>query len=271
MERKCQKCLFWQHAVQQREFEEERSGLWMLYKTAYELYQSEVMKGRKLYNRYVSDFLNSHMYTDRVDVAGMNEHKKNFCILEELLTLRKDLVQKYFTKEKLCDTDYLRMHEEFNTTQLSPNSELPIASGSLPVAFTSRPNFQCYFNPIQIRLLMQSVNKAHLFSSDVTEVEVKGLFACCLERPLKSACNRRVAFFFDSLCEHKLISTRWQQVIDKNELILSSAGKNVLLNNSKLSTALNEAKQNDGCAYRAIDLMVLEIAESREYSNPNIG
>lgn len=242
----------------------------MLYKTAHELYQSEVIKGRKLYNRYVSDFLNSHTYIDRVNAAGMNEHKKNFCIMEELLTIRKDLVQKYFIKEKLCGTDYLRMHEEFNTTQPSPNSEIPIVSGSLPVAFTSRPNFQCNFNSVQIRLLMQSVNKAHLFSTEVTEVEIKALFACCLERPLKSACNRRVAFFFDSLCEHKLISTRWQQVIDKNELILSSAGKNVLLNTSKLSTALNEAKQNGGCAYRAIELMVLGIAESREYSSPNI-
>lgn len=241
----------------------------MLYKAAYELYQSEVMKGRKLYNRYVSDFLNSHTYTDRVDASGMNEHKKNYCIMEELLTIRKDLVRKYFIKKELCGTDYLRMHEEFNTTQLSPNSEIPIVSGSLPVSFTSRPNFQCYFNPVQIRLLVQSVNKAHLFSSDMTEVEIKALFACCLERPLKSACNRRVAFFFDCLCEHKLISTRWQQVIDKNELILSSAGKNVLLNASKLSTALNEAKQNGGCVYRAIELMILDIAESRRYNNPN--
>ena len=63
-----------------------------------------------------------------------------------------------------------------------------------------------------------------------------------------------------ALCEHKLITTRWQHVIDKNGLILSSA-KNVLLNNSKLSTALNEAKQHGGCAYRTIELHVQEIAE----------
>lgn len=243
----------------------------MLYKAAYELYQSEVIKGRKLYLRYVSDFLNSHTYTDRIDAAGMNEHKKNFCIIKELLTSRKDLAYKYFTKTNLYDTDYLSIHEEFNTTQLSPNSEIPTVSDSFPIAFTSKQDFECYFNHIQIGLLTKSVNKAHLFSSDVTEVEIKALFACCLENPLKSACNRRVAFFFDSLCEHKLISTRWQHVIDKNRLILSSAGRNVLLNSSKLSTALNEAKQNGGCAYRAIELMVLGIAKNKEYSNPNIG
>lgn len=57
--------------------------------------------------------------------------------MEELLTIRKDLVQKYFAKEKLCDSDYSIMHQEFNTTQQSPNSEVFIASESLPVAFSS--------------------------------------------------------------------------------------------------------------------------------------
>lgn len=242
----------------------------MFYKTAHELYQTEVIRGGKLYNRYVNDFLNSHTYTDCVDAAGKNEHNKNFHIMKELLTIRKDLVQKYFAREKLCDSDYSIMHHEFNTTQLSSNSEMSIVSDSFPITFTSKPDFQCYFNPIQIRLLTQSVNKAHLFSSDVTEIEITALFACCLKRPLKSACNRKVAFFFDSLCEHKLISTRWQHAIDKNGLILSSSGKNVLLNSSKLSTALNEAKQNGGCAYRTIELYVHRIAEVEEFTNSDM-
>lgn len=238
----------------------------MFYKTAHELYQSEVIGDHKLYNRYVNDFLNSHTYTDRIDAAGMNEHKKNFHIMEELLTSRKDLVEKYFTTEKLCYTDYLIMHQEFNTTQQSPNSEVSTISGSPPVTFTSKPDFQCDFNLAQIRLIVHSANEAHLFSSDVSEAEIKALFICCLEHPLKSACNRRVAFFFDALCEHKLITTRWQHVIDKNGLIISSA-QNALLNNSKLSTALNEAKQNNGCVYRTIKLRVQKIAENREFNN----
>jgi hypothetical protein len=115
----------------------------MFYKTAHELYQSEVVGDHKLYNRYVNDVLNSHTHTDCVDTAGMNEHKKNFHIMEELLTIRKDLVQKYFAKEKLCDSDYSIMHQEFNTTQQSTNSEVFIASDSLPVAFSSKLNIQC--------------------------------------------------------------------------------------------------------------------------------
>ena len=168
----------------------------MFYKTAHELYQSEVVGDHKLYNRYVNDFLNSHKHTDCVDTAGMNEHNKNFHIMEELLTIRKDLVQKYFAKEKLCDSDYSIMHQEFNTTQQSSNSQVFIASESLPVAFSSKLNFQCSFNSTQIRLITYSVNETHLFSPNVSETEMKAFFTCCLEYPLKSVCNRRVAFFF---------------------------------------------------------------------------
>lgn len=231
----------------------------MLYKAAHEIYQSEVIGNGKLYNRYVSDFLNSHTYADCIDVAEMNEHKKNFHIMEELLTIRKDLVQKYFTKEKLCDSDYVTIHKEFNTTQQLSDSEVSIVSRLLPVAFTSKPNFQCSFNSTQLSIITQSANEVLLFTPDVSEAEIKALFTCCLQHPLKSTCNRRVAFFFDVLCKHKLISARWQHVLDKNELILSSA-KNTLLTSSKLSTALNEAKQNGGCIYKTIELYVQKIA-----------
>lgn len=236
----------------------------MFYKSAYELYQSEVIGDGKLYNRYASDFLNSHTYTDRVDAAGMNEHKKNFHIMEELLTVRQDLVQKYFVKKNLHYSDFLVMHREFNTTEQPPNSEKSIILGSSPARSAFNPDFQCCFNSEQISLITHSVNEVHLFTSDVSETEVEALFTCCLEHPLKSACNRRVAFFFDALCEYKLISTRWQHVIDKTGLILSST-RNVLLNSSKLSTALNEAKQNDGCVYRTIELRVQEISTNREF------
>lgn len=89
----------------------------MLYKAAHERYQSEVIGNRKLYNRYVKDFLNNHTYTDCVNAAGMNEHKKNYHIMEELLTIRKDLVQKYFAKKssvnliiQLCTTNLTQRH-----------------------------------------------------------------------------------------------------------------------------------------------------------------
>lgn len=189
--------------------------------------------------------------------------------MEELLTAREDLVQKYFMKEKFCDSDYLSMHQEFNTTQRPSIPETYRTSGLLSNVFISKPNFQCCFNSVQINLITHSINEAHLFSIEVSEKEANDLFFCCLKHPLKSACNRRVAFFFDALCEYKLISARWQHVIEKNELIQSSA-KDVFLNGSKLSTALNEAKQNSGCVYKTIKLWVQKIAEysAQEECNP---
>ncbi|RGR17221.1 hypothetical protein [Bacteroides ovatus] len=181
--------------------------------------------------------------------------------MEELLTIRKDLVQKYFTRKTLCDSDFNNMHQELNTTQTTQqltDSEVSIVSDLPMISSTSKLDFQCSFNSVQLSLITDSINEVHLFTPDVSESEIKALFACCLKYPLKSTCNRRVAFFFDTLCKYKLISARWQHVIDKNGLILSSS-KNTLLNNSKLSTALNEAKQNGGCIYRTIELFVHKI------------
>ena len=233
--------------------------LWMLYRMAHELYLSEVIGAGKLYKRYVNDFLNSHTYTDRADAAGRNEHKKNFHIMEEVLTLREDLVRKYFGESVFCNPDYSIMHREFNTTPHPSGSE----AESSPLQTVARPDFQCCFTPVQIELLTRSVNAVRLFVPDVSEAEVEALFDCRLEEPLKSACNRKVAFFFDALCELKLISTKWQHVIDKNRLILSS-GKNACLNNSQLSSALSEAKQNGGCVYKKITQYVQGIKNNSE-------
>lgn len=129
--------------------------------------------------------------------------------MKELLTIRKDLVQKYFTREKLCDSDYSIMHHKFNTAQLSSNYEVLNTLCSVPQVFPSKLDFQYCFSSKQIKLITHCANEAHLFSSVVSEAEVKALFTCYLKLPLKSACNRRVAFFLDVLCRQKLISARW--------------------------------------------------------------
>ncbi len=71
----------------------------MFYKTVHKLYQTEVIGDGKLYHRHVSDSLNSHTYINRVDAAGMNEHRKNFYIMEELLTIRKVICSQLKKKE----------------------------------------------------------------------------------------------------------------------------------------------------------------------------
>ena len=73
-----------------------------------------------------------------------------------------------------------------------------------------------------------------------------------------SANNRKLAVLFDSLSYEKLISTDWQKVIAATGVIISSA--NAPLTQSKLSTALNEARGEGSAAFVTIRKRVHEIA-----------
>lgn len=236
--------------------EKEQDILWMFYKSAYDAYQSEVVKCGKLYNRYKNDYLKSNSYTNRLDIAGKNEHAKNLGIMYELLNGRADLVEKYFIRPTFKIDDYLAMQHELDTAEMiSCYNDLTDSKN----ASTSERNFQCYFTSLQLNLLTQYVNELHLFSSDVTNEKMRQLFSGKLCLPLKSANNRIVAFFFDALCSQNLICKQWQEVIDRNSLILSSADSRPL-NSTKISSALNMAKQDNRSIYETIKKSVQHIA-----------
>lgn len=238
--------------------EKELDALWEFYKSAYDTYQFEVVKCGKLYNRYKNDFLKSHTYTNRVDTAGKNEHIKNLGIMCELLNDRQDLVEKYFIRPKFEFNDQTAMQHELDTTAVVFSyNDLPYQKD----VFVSERNFQCYFTSLQLNLLTQSVNELHLFSSNVTNEEMRQLFSGKLCCPLKSTNNRIVAFFFDALCSQNLICKQWQEVIDRNNLILSSADGRPL-NCTKISSALNMAKQDNRSIYVMIKKSVQHIATS---------
>lgn len=219
------------------------------------------MKCKKLYNRYKNDYLKNHTYTDRMDVAGKNEHTKNLGIMCELLNDRQDLVEKYFIRPTFEANDQISMQHELDTTEASSyGSDLRPKEEDYSKN-TKQRNFQCCFSSLQIELLTKCVNELHLFSSDVTNEEMRQLFIGKLCRSLKSANNRIVAFFFDALCSQNLICKQWQKVIDRNKLILSSADGRPL-SNTKISSALNMAKLDDRSIYEVIKRSVKHIAMS---------
>lgn len=238
--------------------EKKQNGLWRFYKSAYDIYQAEVVKCGKLYNRYKNDYLKSHTYTDRLDAAGKNEHTKNLAIMCELLNDRQELVEKYFIRPTFELADYLAIQHELDTTEISFGyNNLPYRKN---VAVLER-NFQCNFTILQLELLTQYINELHLFYNDVTNEEIKQLFIGKLRYPLRSANNRIVAFFFDALCSQNLICKQWQNVIDQNNLILSSADGRPL-SYTKISSALNVAKQDNRSVYDIIKKYVQHIAIS---------
>lgn len=90
-----------------------------LVKDAQTSYLEEVEKGKKVYGRYVKDFLNSHRYSGSWDVRVMNEHRKNMGMVEDLLETRPDLVEKYFLKEDMTEEDINILIHELNTTEVT--------------------------------------------------------------------------------------------------------------------------------------------------------
>lgn len=232
----------------------------MLYKSAFKSYQQEVVGSGKLYDRYVTDFLNSHTYTDCMDASGMNNHLTNLGIMTDLLRTRKDLVVRFFGRQKFSQEDFIDMQRLLDTTDAP--GPIPI-DNLLPNGGNDNPyTFECMFTPNQMSLIVHCANEAHLFSAPVTESDMQSLFGCKAGTPLRSANNRRVAIFFDSLCEQNLICKQWQQVIATHRLVLSSANGEPL-KCGNLSSALNEAKASAKSIYDTIRKMAKDIAHSR--------
>lgn len=242
-------------------------SLWMLYQAAYRSYQNEVTGNGKRYDRYVTDFLNSHTYTSCVDASGMNEHRKNLGIMTDLLKSRKDLAEQFFSRQSFSHEDFIDMQHLLDTTEAP--GPIPIGHPHPDGGSDDPCTFECMFTPSQMSLIVHCANEAHLFLGPVTESDMRALFDCNPDRPVKSANNRRVAVFFDSLCERNLICKQWQLVIARHRLILSSAN-NEPLKCGNLSSALNEAKASTKSIYDSIRKMIKDIADSREKDTNSI-
>ena len=101
-----------------QEIELSKDELWDLFKVSYKHYQTEVINDRKIYNRYVNDLISYHLPVFTSDEEAIRKHFQNLFCVYELLTDRKDLVEKYFTKSTFEKTDFSKMLNEFNQWKL---------------------------------------------------------------------------------------------------------------------------------------------------------
>ncbi len=233
-----------------------------LVRSAYDFYKKEVMQEKKLYHRFADDFLNSNYFTDCPYAAWKNEHKKNHCILKEFLELRRDIVEKFFHQEDFGDKDYDALLSMLNTTsapggrQYNDNAP-PLSS---PTPNDTRP-FESYFDTNQLSLIAQLANEVQLFTEEVSVDDIRQLFGCTLQRPLRATNNRVLAYFFDQLCAHELICFKWQSVLVKYNQVLSSTS-GTPFTASKLSSATNKAKGMNRSVYLHIRNAVQKIAQN---------
>ena len=226
-----------------------------LVKDAQTSYLEEVEKGKKVYGRYVKDFLNSHRYSGSWDVRVMNEHRKNMGMVEDLLETRQDLVEKFFLKEEMTEEDINILIHELNTTEVtvirttqigqphenvSTEGHVTVTNYVPATKQNSASSLQLTRKEGLIGRIVEMMNTLKLFTENVNEVQIQKLFDCVLEKPLVARNNRVVAYYFDTLCENGLISKQWQETMAAHQLVRSSTGK--IMKPSDLSSALCKAK-----------------------------
>lgn len=207
--------------------------LWELYETAYAEFQTQFVTGRKTYRRYVTDFISFNLLIDSSDISSWKQHTMNINSMFDLLTNRKDLVLKYFSQDGLTRQEFMKLHQEFNTTEtVAEESNDYGAADYVPTSLS-------YFNDIQLSLIADMVNEAHLFASDVSIEDMELFFSCSLDRPLQVSNNGLAALFLDCLRSEHLISHNWQKLIADYQLLCSYKTRKVL-KRTDISSSLSE-------------------------------
>lgn len=220
-----------------------------LFMEAYRRYQSEVIGSGKSYDRYADDFICDHRFNYAVSAWEANQKYSNLNRIDTLLKTRRDLVEKYFLSKTFGPTDFAAMFSEFNrgTAPISP----VIAGGKTL-------NFGCDLTDRQTQEIADIANDLNIFKQKVSGEDMANLFSPSPDIRLMSANNRKLAILFDSLFYEKLIVGDWQKVIAATGVIISST--NAPLTQSKLSTALSEARSEENAAFVTIRKRVHEIA-----------
>ena len=207
--------------------------LWELYETAYAEFQTQFVTGRKTYRRYVTDFISFNLLIDSSDISSWKQHTMNINSMFDLLTNRKDLVLKYFSQDGLTRQEFRKLHQEFNTTEtVAEESNDYGAADYVPTSLS-------YFNDIQLSLIADMVNEAHLFVGDVSAEDMEQFFSCSLDRPLQVSNNGLAALFLDCLRSEHLISHNWQKLIADYQLLCSYKTRKVL-KRTDISSSLSE-------------------------------
>ena len=159
--------------------------------------------------------------------------------LFDLLSNRKDLVQKYFTRDSLSRREIGMMNHEYDTTDIvvdeSKDHGNHVESKSSLVL--------SHFSDHQMSLIVESANEAHLFVTNVSMEEMRMFFSCSLDRPLRVTNNGLVALFLDCLRSEYLISFNWQKLIADHQLLCSYRMMKVL-SCTDISTSLNEYRRH---------------------------
>lgn len=192
-----------EHCTKQ-EVDSSSNELWTLFRAAYEQYQLEIVNDNKLYDRYVNDFINYHLPVfSNVEEVVRNHFRNIFC-LYELLTNRKDLVEKYFIRTVFEVEDFNEMLYSFNHLDYKITKSKILAS----------------FNEAQIRLITQFANESNLFVYKVDEKTIDDFFRCNLDNGLIVTNMANILPLLYELSRQKMIPYNWVSLLADNKLLI---------------------------------------------------
>ena len=225
-----------------REFPEDE--LWELCQAAYAQYQIEIVNGRKKYHRYVSDFLSFHIPIESTDITDRRIHSRNLSTMAALFTERQDLVNSYFTRPNFDFENFTNLIEELNCEGDSLPRSFQFNEVVNYMECPSSERLAC-LSTEQVFYLTEFFNSNDFFSKKLTFEETANFFECCLQQPLQSLNNSRIAMFLFCLRDQQILSFKWQKLIQDNKLILSSSNGQPL-KTSNISNALTEYRRVHG-------------------------
>lgn len=222
-----------------------------LFMEAYRKYRNDVIGNGKEYPRFVDDFIFGHQFYQAATVDEANGRSVNIHKIDTLLQQRKDLVEKFFSSSTFGPSDFIAMLDDFDKG----------LSATDPVLRKKGLNFECDLSDEQTKAIASIANDLNIFREEVSGSDMANLFSVAPDIRIHSANNRKLAVLFDTLAEDGLICRDWQKVIATTGIITSSS--NVPLTQSKLSSALSEARGEKSAAFDTIRKRVHEITRNQ--------
>ena len=222
-----------------------------LFMDAYRKYRNDVIGNGKDYARFVDDFIFGHQFYAAANVDEGNARSVNIHKIDTLLRERKDLVEKFFSSSTFGPSDFIVMLDDFDKG----------LSATDPVLRKKSLNFECDLSDEQTKAIASIANDLNIFREEVSGSDMANLFSVAPDIRIHSANNRKLAVLFDTLAEDGLICRDWQKVIATTGIITSSS--NVPLTQSKLSSALSEARGEKSAAFDTIRKRVHEITRNQ--------
>lgn len=199
-------------------------GLSRLVSKARNEYTKEVLTGRKSYARFCKDMLASVAYHDAKDAWSRNEHNRNLCAITDMLTMHRQLVETYFSRETFSENDIVDMVDRFN--KIETDHPKRNASPGVPASPETASAVECGSRTIKkledqvISLIVHCANEAELFYGNVTPQHFDAYYSGNPLTPLRSRKNTELVVLFSILENEELIERSWQHVIDRDGLVL---------------------------------------------------